>query len=83
MAVRVTPTTNYGTLGGWGSALSGIGALYGAYNQNKISKKLFRLQQNALDEEKARKKRSQARLDYASANYLGHRDDNARLPIQY
>ena len=71
---------NFGTLAGWGSALQGLGSIYGAYNQSKMSKKLFNLQKGYLDDEKRRKKRSQARLDYASSNYLGHKDDNAQLP---
>ena len=88
MAVRVVPTTGFnlgslGSLSGWGSAMQGVGSLYGAYNQNKMSNKLYSLQKDYLKKEDDRKKRSQARLDYAGANYLGHKDDNAKLPINY
>lgn len=71
---------NYAALG---SILQGAGSIYGAYNQNKMSKKMFNLQKGYLDDEKKRKKRSQARLDYAANTSLGHRDDSARIPVQY
>ena len=71
---------NYAALG---SFLQGAGSIYGAYNQNKMSNKMFKLQKAFLDDEKRRKKRSQARLDTAASSNLGHRDDSARLPIQY
>jgi hypothetical protein len=86
MAVRAVPITGSRGLNNFnwsalGSGLSGIGSLYSAFNQNKMANKLYKLQKSALDDEKKRKKRSQARLDYASEHYLGHRDNNARLPI--
>lgn len=71
---------NYAAIG---SILQGAGSLYGAYNQNKMSKKIFNLQKSYLDDEKKRKKRSQANLNAASASVFGHRDNNARLPVSY
>jgi hypothetical protein len=65
---------------GAGSILQGAGAIYGAYNTNKMSKKLYNLQKSFYKDEQKRKKKSQARLDYASSSIFGHRDDNARLP---
>jgi len=76
-------TTNGFNWSALGSGLQGIGALYGAFNQNKIANRLYNLQKNAWVEEKNRKKRSQGRLDYASENYLTHRDNTPRLPIKY
>ena len=66
---------------GIGSVLQGAGSLYGAYAQNKNSKKLFNLQKSYLDDEKKRKKRDQTRLEESANTYLGHKDNNARLPI--
>lgn len=66
---------------GLGSVLQGAGSLYGAYNQQKMGKKLFNLQENFLKKEEKRKKRSQARLDLAAQETLGHRSDKASLPI--
>ena len=66
---------------GLGSVLQGAGSLYGAYNQQQIGKKLYNLQKSFLDEERKRKKRSQARLDLAAQETLGHRSDKASLPI--
>lgn len=66
---------------GLGSVLQGAGSIYGAYTQQKIGKKLFDLQNNFLNEEQKRKKRSQARLDLAAQETLGHRSDKASLPI--
>jgi len=71
---------NYAALG---SILQGAGSFYGALKQDKMSQKLYNLQKSFLDDEKRRKKRSQARLDTAASSNLGHRDDSARLPIQY
>lgn len=66
---------------GLGSVLQGAGSIYGAFNQQKMGKKLFDLQNNFLNEEQKRKKRSQARLDLAAQETLGHRSDKASLPI--
>ena len=68
---------------GIGSLLQGAGSIYGAYSQKKMSDKLFKLQLNDYNDEKKRKKKAQARLDYASDRYLTHKDNNARLPVQY
>ena len=62
-----------------GSTLGGLGSLYGAYSQQKMGKELLALQKSFANDEKKRKKKSQARLDYA-ADTAFHRDDNARLP---
>jgi len=68
---------------GLGSVLQGAGAIYGAYNQKKTADRLYKMQLNEYKDEKKRKKRSQARLDYAADHYLSHQDNDARLPIQY
>ena len=66
-----------------GSVLQGAGSIYGAWNQKKMGDEMLSMQKDFVNEEKKRKKKSQARLDYATASAYGHRDDDARLPVQY
>ena len=67
-------------LAGAGKLLGGIGSIYGAYSQNKIGKEMLKLQKSYLNDEKKRRKKNQARLDYAAESTLGKsNNDNARL----
>ncbi len=66
----------------WGSILGGVGNAYGAYSQGKAAKEILDLQKLDVAEEKARKKKTQARLDLAAENLgVDHRYDSAALPL--
>jgi len=56
----------------WGNLLSGGAAAYGAYKQGQAANKIAKLQLRDYEDEKARKKRTQGRIDTAYA---------ARLPL--
>jgi len=66
----------------WGSILGGVGGAYGAYKQGKVAEDLAKLQKQDYKDEKARKKRTQARLDL-SAERLGtdHTGDSPSLVL--
>ncbi len=59
---------NWGNIG---SVLNGVGSAYGAYQQNKMSKKIFNMQRKIYDEEEARRKKNQARIDLGASANLG------------
>ena len=68
-----------------GAGLQGVGSLYGAYNQKKMSDKLFKLQKlsyrDAIKErENARRFRARARIKYGYA--IDGDSDIAKLPYQ-
>ena len=67
----------------WGALLGGIGNAYGAYRQGQAMKELLNLQKKDYYDEKARKKRTQARLDLAAQNLDtgGSSYDSASLPL--
>ena len=64
-------------MGALGNVVSGLAQGYGAYQQSKMANKLFKLQKQDYEDEKKRKKRSQARLNLGAERAFGRRDDTA------
>ena len=66
-----------------GALIGGIGNAYGAYRQSQAMKELLKLQKQDYYDQKARKKRTQARLNLAAQNLDTGRSsyDSASLPL--
>jgi len=64
--------------------LGGIGGVYGAIKQGKAFDDLLKMQKADYEEEKERKKRTQARLDFGAQKHLSsdHRYDSPALPLK-
>lgn len=66
----------------WGSILGGVGGAYGAYKQGKVADKLVGMQERDYQDEKKRKKETQARIDLAAQNLgVDHRYDTPALAL--
>ena len=64
-----------------GSLVGGLAQGYGALQQSRLAKALLKLQKQDYEDEKARRKKAQARLDLSADRAFSHKYDNAALPL--
>ncbi len=63
------------------SLIGGLAQGYGVWQQGKLAKELLKLQKQDYYDEKARRKKAQARLDLSADRAFSHKYDNAALPL--
>ena len=73
---------NWSTVGDIGKLFGGLGSFYAGLKGYKLSKQMLDLQRRSLEEERQRRKRSQARIDLAANRaFSPSYDTSVRLPI--